>query len=78
MFDWSVLQQMFGYGGQGLLQANPMQGYQGNPYQGQQQAQGMNPNMGNPYAMGIPTQPQGQQPYTQQSQYTGVSPYNKV
>jgi len=69
MFDWSYLQQMFGNGGQGLLQGNPMQAYQG------QQGQGMPPNLGNPYAMGIPTQPQASAPYQQYSPYTSGSPY---
>ena len=70
MFDFSMLQQLFGGGlGQGLLG------------QGQQQPAmpGYGPNVGNPYAMGIPTQPQATAPYQQYSPYTqGGSPYTQT
>jgi len=73
MFDFSMLQQMFGGGlGQGLLGQQPQMGQQ------QPAMPGYGPNMGNPYAMGIPTQPQATAPYTQQSPYTQGSPYTQT
>jgi len=81
MFDFSTLQQLFGGGnGQGLLGQYGQQPYGGQqqPQMGQQQG-GM-PGYGtNPYAMGIPTQPQATAPYQQYSPYTqGGSPYTQT
>ena len=81
MFDFSMLQQLFGGGrGQGLLGQQPYGGQQ-QPQMGQQQPAmpGYGPNVGNPYAMGIPTQPQATAPYQQYSPYTqGGSPYTQT
>jgi len=73
MFDFSMLQQLFGGGlGQGLLGQQPQMGQQ------QGGMPGYGPNVGNPYAMGIPTQPQATPPYQQYSPYTqGGSPYTQ-
>ena len=82
MFDFSTLQQLFGGGlGQGLLGQQPQMGGQQPPQMGQQNGgmPGYGPNVGNTYAMGIPTQPQATAPYQQYSPYTqGGSPYTQT